>query len=246
MSFIGIGGARELKEIDSQEFDATTADHEGEVLDEDDHVEDSQRIPKSVYFFTTTTTHKDTKTKNHKNATSTSSSSSTTSGQLDSFEDEPLESIHDGNNGKNQLQQACNNNMTRINKMINGLVRFGGLRRTTSSSHHSRATNTTGTTQPSTTEDALPLGTRCLVLKGTECDDVGQEAVVIGHTPKRVKISYLNPKGEVTQKLKDPSSLVGFDHDNDSRNIKLKLYEDPVTRQLWITTTAASNKQLTS
>lgn len=203
VSFIGIGNARErIANIDS-------ASEEEEVLDEDDHVEDSQRIPTNVFLFPT--------------------SGST----LEAFEDEPL-------SGARIYPQEQRANNSRISNLVRGLVRFGSktFSSSSSSSHHRRSTNMNNNksnkyqSATPTIRQTLPLGTRCLVLKGTDSDDVGQEAVVIGHTPKRVKVSYLNPHGQVAQKLKDPTSLVAFD----SSAANIRMFEHPVTRQLWITT----------
>jgi hypothetical protein len=55
----------------------------------------------------------------------------------------------------------------------------------------------------------LPLvGQGCLVLRGDEQKDLGQEAVITKRTAARIQISYRDSTGRQATRLKHPSSLI--------------------------------------
>jgi hypothetical protein len=57
--------------------------------------------------------------------------------------------------------------------------------------------------------NVLPaVGLCCLILKGVEQQDVGQEAVVTKRTKAMVRVTYLERDGRQASKMKHPGSLV--------------------------------------
>jgi hypothetical protein len=52
------------------------------------------------------------------------------------------------------------------------------------------------------------VGQCCLIIKGTERQDIGQEAVVTKQTKAMVRVTYLDKNGRQASKMKHPGSLI--------------------------------------
>lgn len=115
------------------------------------------------------------------------------------FQDEPSDDEEAAQQHKQRKEICKTMDTDRLNELIRRLVRFGAKGNSAINAEASPLLHS-----------ILPIGTRCLILKGSATEDVGQEAIVVGHTLKRVRVSYRRSSGRITEKLKDPKALVGL------------------------------------